>query len=706
MNPGLPSSQQAPQHGQHPAAPGAYNTQPMQSYPGQQPGSHPNTMGMSGEQSIIPNKPDHHIPKLQQVTYFLAFPDPQTSNYLETLIRSMDPSAQYVHLESYTELYTAVHGCMTRTVILSEWAWNGQDVGQNLLVVLNMLYGSAIGIITEYDPSQTFPPLFPIPYVVGMNNMQEVQNLVRSLSEDLRDQQLGAYQVQEFAGQSSMGRLYKAHQPSIRRDVYLTVSWFHFSVQQIEEVKQYASALARNVHPSVYALYESFESNHRQVISNEPLEAVSIYQAEMLQGKLDARTVARLINTMSLVIKHMQTQMIPHVGISSRHVTISQSGTIKVQNIAHTNTMTVPSEPEQVKRIINIVMPVLINPNNTYPRLQNMLAYMDQGQFGLDKVLEESQAIDVELAPVKYVPERQQKQRAMAEVQKARKSFYVYLMIGSIISAIMISAVAIKIIFQVSDIPGTDFREQVRIPAGIVKLPGKRTLELPEFYMDKHEVTIGQYEKFLEQVEGINPEDFLEQEINYTKRDFKPKSWDQIMDTIRYKRKYSGTYINRDTPVFNIDYYDALGYAKWAGKRLPTELEWQRAASGDESFRLPWGNKLTEKQNAGVNTGTDFKARPALKIDAGGIDGYIGPGEVNKFPLDKSPFGVLNMGGNVSEWCVFSPEFSKRKDNKEVYRGGNYLFPSVPFNWSREWASSHDSKPIIGIRCVSDKPVK
>jgi formylglycine-generating enzyme required for sulfatase activity len=196
-------------------------------------------------------------------------------------------------------------------------------------------------------------------------------------------------------------------------------------------------------------------------------------------------------------------------------------------------------------------------------------------------------------------------------------------------------------------------------------------VNLPSYYIDKHEVTNAQYKKFCDE----------------TGRDYPPNPpFDQDYFTGK-----------PDYPVLGITFEDALAYASWAGKRLPAEQEWEKAASWDpvaNRKRLyPWGDQFTPDR-ANIATGH--------------------PVPVTAATGDLSFYGVLHMAGNAWEWvnAPYRPyEGNKSTDpdyNKDerVMRGGTFLPASKP-DEARASYRNHlprvfpkDFKTPVGIRCV------
>ena len=98
---------------------------------------------------------------------------------------------------------------------------------------------------------------------------------------------------------------------------------------------------------------------------------------------------------------------------------------------------------------------------------------------------------------------------------------------------------------------------------------------------------------------------------------------------------YYGAWAYRDYPVVYVNWYQADQYCHWAGRNLPTEAQWEKAARGTDGRRYPWGNQLPNPRLANFNLS------------------LIGePVPVYRYPLGASPYGVLNMAGNIREWIA------------------------------------------------------
>jgi len=225
--------------------------------------------------------------------------------------------------------------------------------------------------------------------------------------------------------------------------------------------------------------------------------------------------------------------------------------------------------------------------------------------------------------------------------------------------------------------PGLAFSTPLEQPAGMVLVPAgsfwmglddlpentpwgqedarpKHRRNLPAFFIDRYEVTYGDY--------------------------------------LRFDKSHHHADRPASAPVSDVDWNDADSYCGSLGKRLPSEAEWEKAARGTDGRTYPWGNVFDEKK---ANIGAS-------------------PQPVGSFPEDRSPYGVFDMAGNVSEWTdswyrPYPGSLHKSRDYgifQKVVRGGAFnekrhfadeMFLQTTF---RNYNRPHISGPDNGFRCA------
>ncbi len=202
----------------------------------------------------------------------------------------------------------------------------------------------------------------------------------------------------------------------------------------------------------------------------------------------------------------------------------------------------------------------------------------------------------------------------------------------------------------------------------------ERQMQLKAFYMDKYPVTNLEFKKFLDE-SHYRPKD----ELNFL-RDWKdgtyPQGW-------------------ANKPITWVSLEDARAYAAWAHKRLPHEWEWQYAAQGNDKRAFPWGNQWESGDVPTPDEGRSMR----------------GPDAVDAHPAGASPFGVMDMVGNVWQW---TDEYVDDHTRAAILRGGSYYQPQgsiwyFPQAYRNDqhgklllMAPSMDRSGALGFRCVTD----
>ena len=185
---------------------------------------------------------------------------------------------------------------------------------------------------------------------------------------------------------------------------------------------------------------------------------------------------------------------------------------------------------------------------------------------------------------------------------------------------------------------GADMQEVPRfLPDGRrAPSPGGRLrmhkVNLAPFFIDKFEVTNAQFAAFMK-AGGYSNRDLWSQD-----------GWNSVQ---RLTKRQPYAWENPDfagprKPVAGVSYFEAEAYAKWVGRRLPSEAEWEAAARGVDHRKYPWGNDPPAQG-----------AKETLRCNFGCPgDGFPFTAPVGSFPLGRSPFGCEDMAGNLWEWCA------------------------------------------------------
>ena len=234
-------------------------------------------------------------------------------------------------------------------------------------------------------------------------------------------------------------------------------------------------------------------------------------------------------------------------------------------------------------------------------------------------LLQGIKALEPKVVPVEAAKISAQDRAAVEAVEKARqqqkRAFWIN--VGAMVSLLLLAAGALYFVFFRSN--ERMLTAQIHIPAGDFISGHGVNSHNDEFWIDKYETTIGQYAKFV-RVHRREPERgaFLRSSAAAAQLSHIPEYW-----AIYYGSAVDGKAVpsiptSLNSPANMMTWWDAYAYAKWKGRELPTELEWERAARGTRGLAFPWGEEPDAKK---ANTNADYdpehpgkKARRRLQL--------------------------------------------------------------------------------------------
>ena len=240
------------------------------------------------------------------------------------------------------------------------------------------------------------------------------------------------------------------------------------------------------------------------------------------------------------------------------------------------------------------------------------------------------------------------------------------------------------------------------VAAGLEDQSPERLLYLDEFWIDQTEVTNGQFAQFVAQSGYVTT---AEQKRNSYVFNPLTGDFDYLPDADWRRPRSTGSDIagREQAAVTQMSWDDAAAYCNWVGRRLPTEAEWEKAARGANGLLFPWGNEPPDSTRLNFNL-------------------YLrGPEIVGRYPGGASPYGVLDMAGNVWEWTAdyFSEDYYAAAPDRNPagpasgdgrsLRGGSWAsrakgemtFVTTTY---RLWNYSYIRSDVLGFRCATANP--
>lgn len=515
----------------------------------------------------------------------------------------------------------------------------------------------------------------------------------------LTGSRMGPYEVHEVIGQSQWGHIYRATQAHISRTVALKILRPELVSLpgKVEHFLEESRAAAHIVHGHIVSVFEAGRDGDVYYCAMEYLDGPPLHEflvktvehtAENEDDAGSATTVEVDEHHLLLVIAHVASALdylwernIPHPPPTKDQILINRDGVVKIRNVELAGHAPSPSMSHDmqtlgltVAELANQIAPVSKPVSELVERL---LRVTGRKPFpSLAAVAEEATALDRKLFPPPAAEVR------IGKITTPKTHPLVYAGVGLLVVVVLGLAALwwAQRGKQATEGPPrpADLGEMVLIAAGSFLFQDGQTTNLPAFWIDKYEVTIGQYKEFLDALAAgatVEPHPFQPKNKTY-----RPEFWDRMVAAIEHGLPFNGSPLHWDSPIFGVDWFDARAYALWRGKRLPTEHEWEKAARGTDGRLYPWGNEsdLT-RANAGRAKGPNFWERVYLPAS------------------DISPFGIHGMAGNVAEWTATTPT-----RGTAVVRGGSWQSEDPRVTLRDAQVRREFRSAAIGFRCARD----
>lgn len=508
---------------------------------------------------------------------------------------------------------------------------------------------------------------------------------------------MGQYQILERLTVEPESETYRALQVAVQRPVALVLLRPELvgQAQSLEAFKARERLKASISHPRIAPLYEAGRVNDLVFYTREMPRGRSLEELLAAGETFTERKIAELLFGVAEAMQFGIERGHYHRRLMARDIFVDGENQASIVNLFRPGEGRTRDAREEVRALLELVAPLAAE-----GKARGLVSGLLAGRHDWAGLLEELDEVR------EAMRERSIMRRIEAEENKAgagrRLPWWGW---GLVALAVVLVYVLGSEAGRTGVAKNTALApEMIAIPAGRFVYQNGERRQLPAFWISKHEVTLGQYAEFLAAVGNSTAYDHPDQPK--TKAGHAPPKWTELLAAARAGATYNGQPISLNTPVTQVDWWDAHAYAAWRGQRLPTEDEWEKAARGEDGRRLPWGDRL---QKGAANLGDDYDSNGK----GGQIDGYVLWAPVDRKTQDVSPYGVCDMAGNVAEWTASEhageawPVHPDYPDLRvPVVRGGHFALKSgKDLLTTRTFAESAGETTLArGFRTASSQP--
>ena len=496
------------------------------------------------------------------------------------------------------------------------------------------------------------------------------------LPDDLATgQQIDDYLIGEPLSQGSHTMTWSATQLSVQREV--TICNLYGQHRSDPEVTEAFMADVRKKatidHPLIGSILEAVQKNGQYFFTSEKLRGETLQSKQENKIKIPPCHVAYTIRSIADASRNIENQNIATLPLSEHDIITDDEFHCRIANMA------IAGEPDpdvstQDKQFLgNLLQGMLQTDQPGATRTGSLLDYMINGHEDHPLSWEQIHRLAEEIEH--YLADHQKASENTHITKKPAISSATVAKAGIVLASIAIVAGIAYYIINRKTVPAArDLTQQIEIATGDYQGPLGTSIAIQKFHIDAHEVSIGEYAKFLKALSLIPAEQravYQHKEQPEDKTGHSPDDWENLYNAATTGEKWNDLTVDLNYPVVGVDWWDAHAYAEWQGRRLPTREEWYSSYSSSK--------------NAASLKGTGW-----MPVDE----------------TEKTSHGIYGMAGNVSEWTL-KPSFDSADPSKParfIACGGSYLrlkYGARAFEWINNRSLR---RPDLGFRTCSDTP--
>ena len=496
----------------------------------------------------------------------------------------------------------------------------------------------------------------------------------------LPGEQVGDYLLDDRISIGTNTSSWDATQVSVQREVILCIlDTEHISDPEtrdafIEDIRSKASV----DQPLVASILEAVNEGPLCYYAVEKLPGETLGELHEQGISITPIQAARIIRNISDAFDYLETKCISTLPLSQHDIYVDDKYHCRIVNMAISGPYDLKVASRDMGMVGHLIQD-MVEPNQPgSTRINSLLSLMADLErrepLSWNKVHDLSGEIERQLAkPSEY---GQIKSPTMRMSNSTIHYLHHWAFLGKLLIAIIALLIVGGLVFYYINnrtiLPEKrQLQDMVHIPAGKYPGPNGFYMKTPEFWMDAHEVTIGEYAEFLEALRNVSAEvkaDYQHQDQPAKKTSHEPDDWKNLRTAATQGLSWKNLKIDLNYPVVGVDWWDAHAYAVWSGRQLPTHEEWYAACSSGS--------------NPEELAGTGWKP-----VDQ----------------TEKTSLGLYGMAGNVSEWMrekTLNPA-DPSLPPRYLISGASYMRPKFGAQ-AREWVDTRSlRRPDLGFRTYS-----